>query len=417
MKISKYFLMAAAAMSLFACSNDDEVGLNKKDSDNVMITLSLGKASTRENVETIDGKYNNVLDLRVEFFTGDGRNLNVDVPQSLLDAAVAELQKSESDGGNHTAKIVIPGVPKPAAKIAVIANENTTIQTGSLNLAWNTDIYLTGLVERATEEGSPKVTFNQQNSLMTGVADIDDSELTEDGNVAVTVNIKPVSSRLEVAKLTAQKVEGTPEQPVVNIENFSVAGIFINRFYTQGKLDPDKNPDDRPKVSHESDVNNYTKAHYAICEGAGNKGDYHFMCDDYTDAPITGNNTNLTGIDIWQVTPTTGCWGYPVLAGKQKIEEGEGETAKYDVAHIIIKLNVAIEGIAGTKTKYLTIIGYKDKSGQKITKFERGKVYYMENIEFNIYNLTDVPYEGDKTVEATVRVLPWEAVPVTPEIR
>lgn len=46
MKISKYFLMAAAAMSLFACSNDNEA-LNNKDGNMTMIKLSLGKADTR----------------------------------------------------------------------------------------------------------------------------------------------------------------------------------------------------------------------------------------------------------------------------------------------------------------------------------------------------------------------------------
>ena len=96
-----------------------------------------------------------------------------------------------------------------------------------------------------------------------------------------------------------------------------------------------------------------------------------------------------------------------------------------DVANIVIKLNVSYDNAeegAAPREKYLTITGYKKLNadgtvGAPVAKFERGNVYRIENLEFDINDLTDVPYEGEKSVSANVRVAAWVLVPVTPDIQ
>lgn len=410
MKLNQYFLMTAAAMTLFACSNDENEGLNKGKGNMTMITLSLGEAKGRAVSETAGEKYNHVKDLRLEFFTADGRNLNVPQPADLTDA-ISELSTA------HQTKIAVENVPLTARKIAVIANEKDIINTGSLDNALKSTVKLENMYD-----DDATLAFNQQNSVLTGQADVPSG--SDGTTVNVNIEIKPVSSRLEIGKFTAKKEQTPGEgQTAINIKNFDVKGIFINQFYTVGALDPTKNAADRLKVAHGSTVNNYSAAHYAQCaitEG-GEEHDFSFMCDDYENGygepAVAGGKPSTAENAIWEVAPTIAnrYWGYPVLAGDEKETNGI-----YDVANIVIKLAVSYDTDADDatpRTKYITVVGYKKTDGSKVTKFTRSEVYRIENFEFDINDLTDVPYEGNKTVNAIVKVSPWTAQGVTPDIQ
>lgn len=416
MKISKYFLMGAVAMSLFACSNDDEA-LNKKGENMTLITLSLGKAG---NTRTLDGSAvglcNKVKDLRFDFYTADGRNLNVDQPTITQDD-----YKNLND--NHTVTISIGNVPVMAQKISVLANVEhnkiSNLDYSFLTKLENSKVDLTKMVEtNATELAT--LTFNQQNSMMSGQSTVPSGANGE--TVNVTVNLQPVSSRLQIEKFTAKQAP-TPEegQTVVDIENFDVKGIYINQFYESGTINPDMNaaPASRTdKKSNKTDKNNYTGDKYSA---AG----YGFMGDDYTNGyPKTGETFDVVSQEsttegmIWEVKPTTKFWGYPVLAGVQEGDVFNSLTTP-DVAHIVVELAVRYttdEATAEPRKKYLTITGYKE-GAESVMSFNRRHVYVIEDLTFDIYDLTDVPYEGDKTVSATVNVLPWIEVTVTPEIQ
>ena len=112
-------------------------------------------------------------------------------------------------------------------------------------------------------------------------------------------------------------------------------------------------------------------------------------------------------------------YGYQVLQG--------------DPVHVVVKLNVTyIDNL--TETKFLTITRYTYSStftepadptnpgvqpptyapGTPVGNFFRGHVYKIGNIEFNVSDLTDVPYETTKTVTANVEVRPWVGVDVKP---
>lgn len=407
MRLRNYFLVAATAFSLFACSKDEIDTLNGKEGNMTLVTLSLGKTESRALNQSAAGLYNKVNSLRFEFFTADGRNLGVAQP-IVSDENYAALN------GTHNVTIAIENVPLTARKMAVIANESDQIQTGTLNDALGSIVKLKSMYDAKHE------IFSQENSVLTGQAEVPAGEV---GKVStVNIEIKPVSSRLELGKLTAKKVEAADGQTIVNIKNFSVVGIFINQFYTEGALDPTKNEEGRFKVANGSDINKYKQDYYKGISSSG-LTDYSFMCDDFTSAPLTG--TEFTGTDgkfIWQVVPAEGKYcGYPVLAGDDEpLADGLN-----DVANIVIKLNVSYDNAeegAAPREKYLTITGYKKLNadgtvGAPVAKFERGNVYRIENLEFDINDLTDVPYEGEKSVSANVRVAAWVLVPVTPDIQ
>lgn len=410
MKISKYFLMGAVAMSLFACSNDDEA-LNKKGENLTMIKLSLGKAETKALEQTAEGKFNNIKSLRVEFFALDGRNLYVDVPAADLATAVSDLNSKQN------ATLAVDNVPLMARRIAVIANEpkGTTIQTGNLNDAYKSEIKLSDMYDESAEP------FGQKNSILTGAALFDGG--TAGGKVEVGVEIKAVSSRIEIGKFTSTKI-ALPEgntQTVVNIKDFYVEGIYMNQFHQVGTLDPANNltVTDRQTVSNLSTPTNYTESHY-------NDGGYGFMCDQYDLGSATAPSYGIAPITAqavtgtnggWEVFPTVAegeaklYWSYPTLA--TVVQDGASQ-----VPNIVVKLNVLYDNEgAKRQTRYLTITKYKTagENGTAITKFDRNTAYRISNLTFNISDLTEVPYEGNKTVEATITVLAWDGIEIEPD--
>lgn len=419
-------------MSLFACSNDDDLKVNE--GNKTLVTLTLGKAESRSLIETAEGdnQRNNVNSLRFEFFTADGRNLNVPQPTD-INAKITELNS------NHTATIAIDNVPLTAYQLVVIANEHAScpINTGTINTALSSNITLESL-----HDGTATLDFNQQNSVMTGRFVGIGNPATGNESVAVTVNIKPVSSRLQINKFTAEKVLPTGDgQTIANIKSFDVAGIYINQFHVSGAVDPTRNPEGRSKVAHQSTESNYLFSHYRACkvtENAATSHDFSFMCDEYATATNLqdeefNNSLNYnnkvdsrevsTDNNVWEVVPANNkVWGYPVLAG----DESEEEDGSFDVAHIVVRLcNVVYDtdpevgqpDYLAPRVKYLTITGYKKGGTESVTKFERNNVYVINNLTFDVHNLTDVPYEGDKSISANVIVDAWHAELVTPEIR
>lgn len=87
---------------------------------------------------------------------------------------------------------------------------------------------------------------------------------------------------------------------------------------------------------------------------------------------------------------------------------------------VVIKLNVTFTD-GSNADKYLTIRNYKyapDQdgytAGDVVSTFERGTVYRVNNVPFDVRDLTDVPYEQTTSLTANVEVLPWAGVDVTP---
>lgn len=376
MKLNKYFMLGLAGLAFAACSNDDESNAPADNTEGkVYVSLSLGSAKTRSLGESAAGLYNNIKNLKVFFYTSGDQYVNYTPDAEVLADAVEKLKT------DHRATIEFKDVPGSANRIYIIANEkdNNPIEIGSWADVENTNIY----IQNQVKEGFDR--FSNEESTMTGYSEI---------TTSTEVELKPVTCRLEVQNFIAKKA---PEEFLGrDIAEFTVEGIYINSFYTQGKLG-NIALDDRDRVNMINE--GFSKDTYT---------DYTYMYDEPTYAPAEGPTAtsakSTTEGEIWKVSPvtTTNYWGYSVLKGY--------------APHMIVKLNVTYDGDDAPVERYLTIQQYKQSTNNEaVTKFERGNAYRITNLEFDATNLTEEPYEQTKNVSAIVTVAPWTGVEILPD--
>lgn len=395
MKFNKYFMLGLAGLAFAACSNDEDI-TNGREDGKVRVTLSLGRTDTRALSPTAKGVYNTVTDLKIIFYNSGGAYVAHPVSGTVGDVeynnetAVSDAVALLNSG--HTAEIVLKEIPSSATQMLVVANsKNKTngISTQSLTAAKETKIYLNQQVIDNYK------TFEGEESRMTGLAQIK----TENGVSTAHVKLRPVPSRIELRDVTAQKLPADVEWGGVDIKSFEVLGFYVNAFYETGFLDATDDPN-RDKIDNASTTANYTKAAYTT---AG----WDFMCDE----PTTGQMTSQAGAAgsnvIWENIVTDRnekYFGYMAIKGTP--------------VDVVVKLNVTFTDNS-TAEKYLTIRNYTyapDQdgytAGETVSTFERATVYRVNNVLFDIRDLTDVPYEKTINLTATVEVLPWAGADV-----
>ncbi len=408
-------MLGLAGLAFAACSNEDEMGSGAKEKDKVVISLSLGKADTKSLGVTAGEKYNKINNLEIAFYNGQDIYVPIDKTietelDTKIKTAVAELNSG------HTATLEITGVPAPASKLYIVANKNgLNIDYSSKGAVSSTPLPLATQNTPATGENAFTV-FSGENSTLTGLGSIGEADDT--GKASVTVELKPVPSRIEVTNIVAIPEDAGSQE--VEVKSFKVEGIFINEFYPYGYLDEIHESTDYV-IDNASDKDKYTAAAYEKTshKNQANQtvdGNFSFMCDELDnvggDARFTYESSTVPSTDgyVYKATPakTTGDvaqnWGYQVLAG--------------DPPHIVVKLKVTlVDGtgavVATDKEQYLTIDKYT-KDGTSLGRVDRGHVYVVGDIKFQSGDLTDVPYQGTKTVSATVKVLSWVPVTVIP---
>lgn len=407
MKLNKFFMLGLAGLSFIACSNEEEFDPNDSGKENkVLVNLTLGRASTKSLSESAANLYNNINNLDIVFYNAGGAY--IEAPETVENddsySKNKEFEKAKvALQNNQEATLTIKGVPVSAKYMYIVVNQpqEHAIGTSSLDDAKKSPIYL---ADQVTEVGED-YKFSGINSTLTGLGEIGP---TDAENIAeVSVELRPVPSRIEIADVRAIPLPTGESWGGANIKSFIVAGFYINSFYTSGSLDPDSDDAGRQRVDNASDANKYTMKSYA------NDG-YSYMCDE----PTNGQMTSQSGADVSKViwenitndltvggASKPGWWGYQILQG--------------EVPHIVVKLNVTFDDDT-TAIKFLTITKFKrlGDSGVdagSLQKVERGKVYRIENIDFDVTDLTDIPYEGTKTVSAEVQVLAWIPVPIAPD--
>ena len=415
MKLNKFFMLGLAGLAFAACSNDDNAVNGGNEDGKVRITLSLGKTETTRSLgQTAAELYNKITDLDVVFY--NNANSYVEAPETVAEdseySKSSVISKAVSDlESGHTATLVLKGIPASAAKVYIVANQNNKshgVDISSLDAAKNTLIYLNEQVKTTNYTD-----FSGEESHMTGLSSIG-------ADNSVKVELRAVPSRIELQKVNAKPMPTDGTWGGTEITSFTVLGFYVNAFYTTGHLDPAIDKEEgssRTKIDGESVASNYD----AKESGTGlYKDTWKFMCDEPTDSQINYAEGTFDATDdpdgfLYTATPNpeTNYWGYHILQG--------------DVPHVVVKLNVTYSDNT-TAIKFLTITNYTyannfsepnngptHNQGELVGEVLRGHVYRINNINFDVTDLTDVPYEGTKTVTATVSVLPWVGVDVNPE--
>lgn len=400
MKLNKFFMLGLAGLAFAACSNEElaENGeLGNGDGQTVKVTLSRGKATTRAIDGTAVGGYNTVRSLSVCFYSaGDQIVFKKEVTPDTDADFFENINNGET---SHKSVLTIGGVPGNAKRIYIIANEpDTKINTNTWETVKASEVHLAEML--ATEEGD---TFNEQSAVLTGYqANIGAGNLVDEVmTVNVNVELKPVASRFEIDGFVCKNVPAGSNYEGLPVKEFEICGVYMNNFYDKGYLDPTQDDPDRTQISYK-DAADFTAAKY---------GEWSFMLDE---GVISGNVysaiegytsvAELEDDEIYALKRTDNkVLGYPLLQG--------------DVPHIIIRLNVTYDNnnIDEQAVKYLTIEKFKADGGNWNGEIERGNVYKITDLAFDPSNLSDIPYEGTKSVVATVSVAAWTGVPLQPD--
>lgn len=314
------------------------------------------------------------------------------VPYAWDDAARQKaIDDLKSDA--HKTTITLDGVPASAQWIYIIANEkdNNQIGIGTLSEARKTKIFL------KNQYNKDFTVFSNENSTLTGLKGFNGVDLTQ----PISVELVPISARMEVKNFVAKKAPATYLGN--DIESFTVTGIYMNNFYTEGELQGSEDLN-RPRIDNAGDATKYTLEKYTDTG-------YDFMCNEPSYDATNGNAVSAASTtegEIWKVSPkeTSKWWGYSALRGVPP--------------HMVIKLSVKYVGIDGNKERYLTVTSYKLKTANpdgsdKLTSIERGRAYQIENCYFDATNLTENPYEEAISIQALVTVAEWTGVPIEPE--
>lgn len=423
MKLRSLVLLAALGFGLTACNNDgDDITSGEMTDGRVRINLALGRTETTKSLgATAAGLYNDIEKLEIAFYDGAGNYVGYPLKGQVGDVTY-DNEKAINDAlealktGNHETTLELKEVPGSATQMLVIANNKAEgeIKTATLNTVQGSLINL-------SEQNVDNFTrFSGEKSTLSGLDNAFDQKTVEGINIyEANVTLRPVPSRIELGDITAVNLPEGEEWLGPEIKEFKVLGYYINGFYIDGALDTKLNPSDRTMVDNGSTAADYTKEAYSKLT----HGNFGFMCDEPTDGQIT-YAAGATSDEIWKGTTAEGkVWGYQVLKG--------------EVPHVVVKLSVTYAPQEGVKSepevKFLTIDrftygkafdeptdadgdGNKNyQAGAPVKYFHRGHVYQINEIRFNVGNLTDAPYETTKTVSATVSVAPWKGVEIKPE--
>ncbi|MCR6503885.1 hypothetical protein M1B78_15490 [Bacteroides sp. KH569_7] len=411
MKLNKLFMLGLVGLAFTACSNEDEIPGTGKQQDKAVIKLSLGAAKTRSLSETAANRYNKITDLEVFFYNAQGNF--VEVPETVegdadysktkaIANAVKELQEK------NEANLELQGVPEYAAQVYIVANQpkGNKIVTTSIADSKKSVIFLRSQSGLNANDEFEFENFSGEHSTLTSM-ETGKISSTQDGVATANATLTPVPARIELKELRA--LAAPANWGGVEIASFNVKGIYLNRFCPWGRLNGEN--DGIAQVSNENDKEKYTKAFYAKIpynyEGTNAERNYAFMCDEPTAAEVSSAKGNA---GIWSVMPKeeTNWWGYQVLPGS--------------VPHLVLKLDVTYAN-GNTQEKYLTVQNYKlneavegvGQANARLTEVKRGHVYRIELLTFDASNLTDVPYEGTKTVSAIIEVAAWVPVSISPD--
>lgn len=395
-------MLGLLGLTFTACSNGDDVVADAREDGKVRVTLSLGRTEASKSVgATAQDKYNTVTDLKVVFYNAAGAFVAYpsdgtigDTPYD-NDKAIQDAVAALNSASSHETTIELKGIPSSATQMLIVANSNgksNGITTTSLVEAKKTQIYL------KQQFKIPFTTFSGEESRMTGLGQIKSGA---DNTATVTVQLKPVPSRIEMAKVTAQPLPANETWGGAQIKSFTVVGFYVNRFYPTGSLDPTMDETGRQRVDFGMNSKNYDASYYGSKEV-----DWGMMCDEIADGQMTYAANSEENPLPYTATPTTATnwWGYQVLQGT--------------TSDVVVKLNVTYDDDT-TAPKFLTITKYTyatafgdHLANSQVEEFLRGHVYKINEIKFNVLDLTDVPYEETKALTATVTVEPWVGVGV-----
>lgn len=398
MRLNKFFMLGLAGLAFAACSNDEDVNLNTLGDRVVKMSISREVVTRAVDAPVSAGDVNSVADATIYFVAGGGKVVGT---RELTNEEITALNTTS----NHTTEITCTKVDASALRAYVVAN--TKINNVTLNAA--TTATLDASTANLTQQNTKRTTADGITADATNTAqyttlrgqsasdfsktpetndDVDPAEVIYEGSVTLA----PIVCRLEIKGIRSTTIDGATTASADDVVAFTVEGIYINNFYPSGTLGGDEIDN---RVSLGSDESKYSSSNY-------NSNGWSYATD-YLNTSATAVANSTTDFAVTVAENTT--WARQLFAG--------------EVPHIVVRLTgVKYESDADDAQgviKYLTITHYRNSNGALLPGVEAGKVYKIDEIVFNGNDLTDIPYQTTKTIEATVSIAAWTAENITPE--
>lgn len=372
MKLSKYFMMAAASLALFACSNDEDIpGLNGEGTKSVALKLD-GLSSGISTKAVGDSKSAGKIDLsNMTIYFTDGTNI---LKKEVLNSESPAW--TELTGAGH----IFHQLPSTVSQVQIVGNSvGKSITEGTVAA-------LKGSVLKAAGEQNFNnvVLFGEDITLAEGTADehVDKILMAE-------VNIKPLVARFEIGDIQCEDLGTGPvkqfDLSVIGLMDFNSAvkldGTATGTEYTLANvLEPGSEPAGGKVIFGEAD------------DEAG------WAWDKITGATIT----------------TTTAWN-PGESGDKKFvyQFIPNKLADGSMAQIKLVLDNVV-WTDGSGNPFNSVVTAKfQKDGEDLTAFEAGKIYTV-NYKFKGENVGPWNPDDVKCVQINVTVASWEVVALTP---
>lgn len=413
MKNRFFTLLAAAALILAGCSKDkdDNVTIPEGES-NFYLQIDLGPASKADTNEVPQNTVTQFTKGAIFFVDGNGDIVRM--------AVIDDSPAGAVSAANLAAGYLFTGIDNSAVKVYVVGNHDF----GSATYANISDVEkITKHILSQTNQDN-KTTFGVEDATLFGVGNIVAASAATQALFASNTNISvereaiftisPIIARLEIDEIKAAPAVG---DPLLDIEELNLAGIYINNYYYSmsvvGTMDldslffagtqPTAVPADYDKYLQWSSTGqptgkyrpNLSKYLYDDGELDGS-GVYQGLCTSI--APT-----------VLSKTPENETWAYNVFAN--------GTAVPHIILHFTdVKMNSVPRpnAIAGDGEAYLTVTGYLNRVNQADQPIMGGNVYKLDAIQFDGGDLDDYPYEKDdkSAIYVKVTVKPWNVVVV-----
>lgn len=425
MKTKQVSLAILASMTLFACSNNEDVNVPITDNTPKTVVLKLdgiASASSRSTdapttEETPDSKKHSVSvsDIAVLFYNEGGiitEELDLikttDPDWNTITAAQGNGKEYNNiDAATDHVMVIGNYESLPAENKNLIKKGATIASIKAMQLP------LSSQNQSGVEEGSdPAITSTKAKMTLYGtgeLTEIANPDATTDG-VAVayqaTVSIKPIVSRIEVTGVSCTfTTTGTGD--VVDYTSVTLKGIGLFDYYNTMSLDG-------TTVTDYMDATKIVKPSEEAPEGG-----YIFLptietalwAYDYIKTP---NYTNVT------------------MQGSGKVELKKGEanatfaynffpvtddvTSATDADKVLANIRLLVDATPASGTaqnnNYVVTTNFRNEAGTVI-KPEPGKIYQFA-YDFDEENIRQEWDADTKIVYVKVNVLEWDIVPVTP---
>lgn len=458
MKKLNYLAGMLAALLMIGCTSNEVPGEPGSDPQGERILkINIETLSTKtEHPGAATGSFTKVEDGAIYFFNQGG---NAVYAYRLTDADILKLADAFSPIDRE---VTVTGVPLTATSVLLIANLNKANKNYP-PFAGNTKATLEEFrfdIKAQQPVGGIDTQLPIAEVVMSGRADIVvDNSSTPATNTAA-ISITPVLSRLEIGAVRCKTLPDSNLPDVFaegQITQFRLRGVFIPNHYENGTVmgigqnAPFKSA--LASVYTETFPNNlsdYFTAPNTLTKKTGNYFAYHtFPSVDTTDMPnIVVAVDNIWYVDFGGVQKEWKSGQVQFITVERfNNTSTSGRLQKFDAAKIY--------RIKGTDPETTTIYQGLDKDGNLI-KDKNGNTVVFDaqgnpignpvdangkpiapinpndpntgtinpvvvtlpggsgGVEFGIEDLTDNPYDKNKTVQCNITILPWTVVEITP---